>query len=98
MKHKVARYKTKPERAEENARLMVSVFAELKPRAPNGVRYLALKFGDGSFVRFAETEDRASSITELRRSECSRVASKTVASSHRRWSKGQWSAPMLGES
>ena len=47
MKHKVARYKTKPERAEENARLMVSAFAKLKPRAPNGVCYLALKFGDG---------------------------------------------------
>ena len=41
MKHKVARYKTKPERAGENGRLMASAFAEFKPMAPNGVCYLA---------------------------------------------------------
>ena len=84
MKHKVARYKTKPERAGENGRLMASAFAEFKPNGAQWRLLSSLKFGDGSFVRFAETEDRASSITDLRRSESSRVASKTVASSHRR--------------
>jgi hypothetical protein len=41
MKRTVVRYKTKPEQAEENARLIEKVFQELRTRAPDGVRYLA---------------------------------------------------------
>src|SRR5258708_35960518 len=53
MKRTVVRYKTKPEKAEENARLIEKVFQELRAKAPNGVRYLALKLADGSFIHFS---------------------------------------------
>jgi hypothetical protein len=48
---RVIRYTTKPERAEENERLIRAVFAELSERRPEGVRYAAFRLGDGvSFV------------------------------------------------
>jgi hypothetical protein len=53
MKQTLVRYKTKPERAQENAQLIAQVFAELKAKAPGGVRYLCLKLDDGTFVHFA---------------------------------------------
>lgn len=67
MKRILIRYKTKPERTEENARLIEQVFRELKAKSPEGVRYLALKLGDGTFVHFVtvETEDGASPIAGL---------------------------------
>jgi hypothetical protein len=67
MKCTVVRYKTKPECAEENTRLIEKVFQELQARAPNGFRYLALKLGDGTFVHFSmvETNDGANPIPGL---------------------------------
>jgi hypothetical protein len=67
MKQIVVRYKTKPEKAEENARLIEKVFQELRAKSPDGVRYLALKLADGSFIHFstAETEDGTSPIPKL---------------------------------
>jgi len=48
---KVIRYRTKPERADENAALIKAVFAELAESAPDGVRYAAFRLDDGvSFV------------------------------------------------
>ena len=41
MKRTVVRYKAKPERIEENQRLIERVFQELHAKAPEGVRYLA---------------------------------------------------------
>jgi len=52
----VVRYKTKPEKAQENERLIESVFEELRVKSPDGVRYLALRLADGSFVHFVATE------------------------------------------
>jgi len=65
MKRTVVRYRTKPERAEENTRLIEKVFQELQAKAPDGVRYLALKLDDGTFVHFAVTEDGAPPIPTL---------------------------------
>ena len=53
MKRTVVRYKAKPEKVEENQRLIEKVFQELHAKSPGGVRYLALKLGDGTFVHFA---------------------------------------------
>jgi hypothetical protein len=55
---KVVRYTTKPDSAEENARLIREVFAELASRRPSGLRYAAFRLDDGvSFVHVAELDD-----------------------------------------
>ena len=43
MKLTVVRYRTKPEMAEENARLIQAVFQELRAKSPDNVRYLSRK-------------------------------------------------------
>jgi hypothetical protein len=65
MKRTLVRYKTRPDRAEENERLIAQVFRELEQKAPDGVRYLALRLGDGMFVHFSMTDDGASPIPAL---------------------------------
>ena len=65
MKRTVVRYRTKPETAQENERLIESVFQELREKSPDGVRYLALRLGDGTFVHFVEVADGAASVTAL---------------------------------
>jgi radical SAM superfamily enzyme with C-terminal helix-hairpin-helix motif len=67
MKCTIVRYKTKPETAQENERLIQQVFQELQAKSPQGVRYLALKLGDGTFIHFStvEAEDEASPIPQL---------------------------------
>jgi len=54
MKRMLVRYKTKPEAADLNQRLIEAVFQELHAKAPDGVQYLALRLGDGSFVHFVQ--------------------------------------------
>ena len=56
MKRTLIRYKTKPEMADENAKLIAGVFAELKAASPDGVRYLSLRLDDDSFIHLVETE------------------------------------------
>jgi hypothetical protein len=65
MKRILVRYKAKPEEAQTNQRLIEKVFDELRAKSPAGVRYLALRLGDGSFVHFAMTEDGAPPIPGL---------------------------------
>ena len=67
MKRTVVRYKTKPETAQENERLIRQVFQELRVKSPEGVRYLALRLNDGTFIHFSivETEDGTSPIPRL---------------------------------
>jgi hypothetical protein len=67
MKRMLVRYKTKPELAQENARLIERVFQELEAKSPEGLRYLALKVGDGTFVHFVtvEAEDGRSPLLVL---------------------------------
>jgi hypothetical protein len=55
MKRTLIRYKTKPETTEQNQRLIEDVFAELQSKSPEGVRYMALRLGDGSFLHLVET-------------------------------------------
>ena len=65
MRRVVVRYQTRPEAADENARLIAGVFHELEARAPEGVRYLVLRLADGGFVHIVEQADGAPSLTTL---------------------------------
>jgi hypothetical protein len=65
MKRTLVRYQTRPESVQENERLIQQVFQELQQKAPEGVRYVALKLGDGTFVHFSMTDDGASPIPAL---------------------------------
>lgn len=62
---KVIRYKTRPESAEENARLIRDVFAELAEQRPAGLRYTAFRLDDGvSFVHVAELDGATNPLAE----------------------------------
>ena len=51
MKSTVVRYQAKPERADENQRLIEAVFADLDKREPNGFTYKVFRLADGvSFI------------------------------------------------
>src|SRR5712692_2334024 len=51
------RYKTKPESADENLRLVEKVYEELAARDPGGIRYATLRLEDGvSFVHIFTTD------------------------------------------
>jgi hypothetical protein len=53
----VIRYKTKPESADENQRLVEDVYAELSTRAPGGMRYATFRLADGvTFVHIFMTD------------------------------------------
>ena len=53
----VIRYKVKPERADENQRLIERVFAELAERDPGGIQYATFRLEDGvSFVHVASVD------------------------------------------
>jgi hypothetical protein len=48
---RIVRYRTRPEAAEENQRLVEKVFAELGADDPGGLRYATFRLADGvSFV------------------------------------------------
>ena len=58
MKATVVRYQAKPDRADENQRLIEAVFAELDEREPEGFTYKAFRLDDGvSFVHVAIEHD-----------------------------------------
>ena len=51
------RYKTKPESADENQRLVENVYAELADLDPGGMRYATLRLEDGvTFVHIFMTD------------------------------------------
>ena len=53
----IVRYRTRPESAEENARLVRAVFDELAVTRPEGFRYATYRLGDGvTFVHVARLE------------------------------------------
>jgi hypothetical protein len=64
MKTIVVRYQAKPERADENQRLIEAVFADLEAREPNGFTYKVFRLEDGvSFIHIViehDVEDRDS--------------------------------------
>ncbi|MEA2668021.1 MAG: hypothetical protein QOJ33_955, partial [Chloroflexota bacterium] len=53
----VIRYRTKPESADENQRLVEDVYAELAARDPDGMRYATLRLADGvTFIHIFMTD------------------------------------------
>ena len=53
----VVRYCTKPDRGDENQRLVEKVFADLAEHQPDGLRYASFRLNDGvSFVHVAEVD------------------------------------------
>jgi hypothetical protein len=64
----VVRYRTKPDRADENQKLIESVFTELEATRPDGLRYVSLRLADGvSFVHVAssDTSDGSNPLTAV---------------------------------
>jgi len=54
----VVRYRVKPDRVEENERLVRAVYEELHRAGPAGFRYATFKLDDGvTFVHVAEGDD-----------------------------------------
>ncbi|MEU4390447.1 hypothetical protein [Kribbella sp. NPDC023855] len=62
MSSAVIRYRTKPEAADENQRLIEKVFAELATEAPAGLTYSSFRLADG--VTFVHVVD-GDGLTEL---------------------------------
>ncbi|MEW6642915.1 MAG: hypothetical protein AB1586_20590 [Pseudomonadota bacterium] len=65
MKRTVVRYRTRPELAAENQRLIENVFLELGARAPEGLRYAVLRLADDTFLHLVESEGERSVLPEL---------------------------------
>ena len=66
MRRSLIRYRTMPERMDENERLIKGVFADLAAKSPEGVGYLVLRAGDGNFFHIvANATDGANPITTL---------------------------------
>lgn len=60
----VVRYKTKPERADENQRLVEKVFSELEELSATGFGYVSLRLDDGvSFVHVVVEDEGQGSVS-----------------------------------
>ncbi|HEY4178266.1 MAG TPA: hypothetical protein VGM90_15570 [Kofleriaceae bacterium] len=57
MSHHIIRYRTKPDRTDENKRLIEAVFAELRESPLPGVQYRATCSPDGVFTHFVSYAD-----------------------------------------
>ena len=86
----VVRYRTKPDRGDENQALIEKVVQELKETQPAGLRYTSLRLADGvSFVHIAitDTADGSNPLTttaafqEFTRAVAGRCDEPPVASS-----------------
>ena len=58
MRTVVVRYETKPERADENQRLVEKVYAELAERGPDNFRYITFRLEDGVSFRAHRGRER----------------------------------------
>ena len=65
MNRRLIRYKAKPDRADENQRLIEAVFQELREKKPDGVRYMVLRMADDSFAHFVELDGTVNPLQEL---------------------------------
>ena len=64
--HVVVRYRTRPETADENARLVEAVFASLAQAAPQDFAYTTFRLDDGAtFVHVARHGDGANPLATL---------------------------------
>jgi hypothetical protein len=50
------RYRAKPEKDEENQRLVEGVFRELQTKTPPDARYLVLRLADGTFCHLIDDD------------------------------------------
>jgi hypothetical protein len=56
----MVQYTTRPDQAEENARLIRAVFESLRETAPAGITYASYRLDDGvSFIHIASIDDPA---------------------------------------
>jgi hypothetical protein len=61
---RVIRYKTHPEKADENERLIREVFAELAKQKPEGLQYATFRLDDGiSFLHVAMIDGEKNPLT-----------------------------------
>ncbi|WEX73934.1 hypothetical protein PYH37_001292 [Sinorhizobium numidicum] len=72
----IVRYRTRPEMADENERLISDVLRELHLSAPDGFRYLAVRLSDNEFVHLASFDEGAMPITELKTFQTFRAGGK----------------------
>jgi hypothetical protein len=62
----VIRYRTRPEAAEENQRLVEAVYAALAEAKPSGLEYATYRLDDGvTFVHVARLPDSENPLAEL---------------------------------
>lgn len=56
---RVIRYQARPDRADDNQRLVEAVFGELHAASPEGLRYLSVRLDDGTFIHMVESGSSA---------------------------------------
>jgi hypothetical protein len=61
----VVRYRTRPEAADENARLVAAVYAALAELAPSGFSYATYRLADGVFVHVARLDTAQNPLSTL---------------------------------
>jgi hypothetical protein len=62
----VVRYKTRPDAAQENLRLVEAVYLSLQERQPQGLRYATFQLSDGvTFVHVAVVDGDVDPLGEL---------------------------------
>jgi len=66
MKHKLVRYKVKPDAVAENRRLVEAVFEALQAQSPEDFAYMVVELDDGTFAHFvAEADSGAFELGDL---------------------------------
>jgi hypothetical protein len=66
MSNSVIRYRTSPEAADENARLVAAVYAALAAADPGGFRYITFRLADGvTFVHVARQDGPDNPLRDL---------------------------------
>jgi len=61
----VVRYRTRPDAADENERLIKAVFEELAAARPGGIRYLTFRTDEATFVHAAIFDTDANPLEDL---------------------------------
>ena len=62
----IVRYRTRPEAAEENSRLVAAVFASLSELEPDGIAYATYRLADGAtFVHVAHFDGAENPLAKL---------------------------------
>lgn len=66
MRQVMVRYRVKPDRVEENERLVKAVYEELGQTRPDGLQYATFKLDDGvSFVHVASAKEGENPLSQV---------------------------------